>query len=409
VVLSGLRRVGKSVALQQVARRVAAGGRHVLYFDFSDPRAAGLGVEDLLAATGFLDGPAGHRVLLLDEVARDARWLDSIKRLVDLGRGAPGVVVADSAAASLRAGDGGETAVGRRVDIVLEPLSFQELARFRRLSYRDRADADGLALATLADDYLTRGGLPEVALSTSPDVDGLLDLVRQDCERMVLQDIPRIREVRDVEALRRTWLAVARAASAAVNVADVARSLEVSRPTVTGMLGLLREGRLTRELPCDGGPRAVVHHPAKYVVADPSMAAAHVTRRERESDAARGRLVEVAVHRHLDELRTNNPGACLSYVRMATSGKQGELDFLLSHPDAGRIAVEAKYAAQTPDPRLLARLSAQARALGERRAVLVSRCPTEQSHREGDGVTVHACPLWRFLHDTGDVVSGGTA
>jgi hypothetical protein len=65
---------------------------------------------------------------------------------VDLGRRAPWIVVADSAAARLRASAAGETALGRRIDRTVEPLSLGEVARHRGLAVSDPRDADGPVL-----------------------------------------------------------------------------------------------------------------------------------------------------------------------------------------------------------------------------------------------------------------------
>lgn len=402
VVLSGLRRVGKTEALRQVANHLAqreGGARSVLYFDLSDPRAAGCTVESLLGQTGFLASHPGARWLLLDEVARDPRWTDAIKRLVDLGAEAPGIIVADSAAARLSAGTSTESAVGRRVDITLEPLSFAEVARFRGRAYRLLEDADPLVLGELADRYLLLGGLPEVAFHASPGALGEpLARIREDCERVVMQDVPRIREVRDMESLRRVWSMVAGSGAASINVKRTSQELEVGRPTVDNALGLLRDCRLVRELPSSDGARKSTKHPPKYVVADSGIAAAHLTAAELARDETLGRLMEVAILRHLDGWCAENRGA-VSYARVKAA-MDAEMDFLVEAGDLGRVAIEVKHSTLRPNAQLLAKLGALGKELGAVRVILVSRHPAAFAApgRAGQLPVLHV-PLWRFMHD----------
>jgi predicted AAA+ superfamily ATPase len=407
VVLSGLRRSGKSTVLRQLASRLARQAESptdVVYLDLGDPRILGISVEGLLEATGLLRTRPATRTLLLDEVGHDRVWPDSIKRLVDLGPDAPGIIVADSAAARLRASPGGETAVGRRIDLELTPMTLGEIARASGLSTGDPRDADPQRLGMLADEYLVRGGLPEVALPGSPSFTSgdAYRILREDAANILALDAPRIREVRDVHALRRLWAMLARGASLSLNVGKIASALEISRQTVEQLLSVLSELFLVREVPCRGdGPAAPIRNPPKWLVADPGIAAAHLTENERGDPVHRGYLVESAAALHLAAARQELPGLEITYARAAK-----EIDFVVRHPDIETVGIEMKHfdrPAEAVDDERAARVAAE---FGVRTLIRVTRQPVPRLAVVA-GCTIRTEPLWRFLNWPVPLLKGG--
>jgi len=397
-VLTGLRRVGKSTVLRQVVaglmeREVPPSS--ILYFEMDDPRTQGASLEDVLQASGLESGWSAQRprFLLLDEVGHDRNWKQTIKRLADLGGKAPCVVVADSVAARLKASEMGESAVGRRTDLDLEPLSFAEVARARGLSAGDPRDADGPALSLEADTYLLRGGMPSVVLAPGPGPDSAYPALRADAA-LILSDAPRIREIRHPETLRMLWAILSENPAIALNVKSLSDKRGPARETIEQMLAVIRELLLIRELPVfGGGPLAPARNPSKYFVADCGIAAAHLSYRERAEDRVRGQLTEVAILRHLAELAGPSHDAKLGYARTA---KDAEVDFVIERSDVGRVAVEAKYGLHAADDRAMEKLARVATTLEADRALLVSRS-ADLRRRTVEGIDVLACPLWIFL------------
>ncbi len=410
LILSGLRQVGKSTALKQAAARLAAMAGHpekVMYFDLGDPRVVGVTIEDLLAHTGFLAESADQKVLLLDEVAHDPNWTESIKRLVDLGERAPGLLAADSAAARLRTSAAGESALGRRTNSTLEPLSFAEFARSRGMSVTDPRDADGFLLGQLADEYLLRGGMPEHVFSEPPlPIEEVHTRLRRDAEYAVSYDAPRVREVREVESLRQVWSMLARGISLAPNISRLCTDLGISKQTLTGLIGLLRDILFVRELPVYGkGPKAPLRHPPRLIVADCGLAAAHLLRARLRSPEEQGLLVEAAVARHLAEFIEKRALPPLAYARYEERGRTEEVDFVVELPDPGAVALETKYGTEGNDDREIRRLAARARIIGAHRALLVTRHPALRRSTV-DGMAVDSVPLWRFLCWPGSALQG---
>jgi len=407
VVLSGLRRVGKSTVLRQLASRLARRSEDptdVVYLDLGDPRILGISVEGLLEATGLLRTRPASRTLLLDEVGHDSAWTDSIKRLVDLGPNAPGIIVADSAAARLRSSSGGETAVGRRMDLELTPMLLGEVARSHGLSVGDPRDVDSQRLGLLADEYLVRGGLPEVALPGSPSfaTGDAYRLIREDAINILALDAPRVRQVRDVHALRRLWAMLARGASLSLNVGKIASALEISRQTVEQLLSVLEDLFLVREIPCRGdGPATSVRNRPKWLVADPGIAAAHLTESERGDPTHRGYLVESAAAIHLAAARQELPGLEVTYARSSK-----EIDFVVRYSEKEAIGIEMKHLdrpAAPPDDERAARVATR---FGLRTLIRVTRQPLPRVATIG-AVTIRTEPLWRFLCWPVHVLKGG--
>jgi len=397
-VVTGLRRVGKSTVLRQVISGLMERGippSGILYFEMDDPRTQGASLEDVLQASGFESSWSIERArfLLLDEIGHDRCWTQTIKRLADLRGAAPCVVVADSVAAKLKPSDGGESAVGRRTDIDLEPLSFGEVARARGLLVTDPRDADGPALSLEADTYLLRGGMPSVVLSPGPGPEAAYPTLRADAG-LILADAPRIREIRNLEPLRLLWSILSEHPAIALNVKSISEVIGCARETTEQLLAVIRELLLLRALPVfGGGPLAPARNPPKYFAADSGIAAAHVSYRDRAEERIRGPLTEVAILRHLAELAGPVHDAKLGYARMA---RDAEVDFVVERPDLGRVALEAKYSPRQADDRTLEKLVRVAKAVGADRAMLVSRSP-ELRRLVVAGLDVLACPLWTFL------------
>lgn len=364
-VLTGLRRVGKSTVLRQVIAGLMERDvppSSVLYFEMDDPRTQGASLEDILQASGFESSWSAQRprFLLLDEVGHDRNWKQSIKRLADLRGAAPCVVVADSVAARLKPSEWGESAVGRRTDVDLEPLSFGEVARARGLLVTDPRDADGPALSLEADTYLLRGGMPSAVLSPGPGPDAAYPALRSDAA-LILTDAPRIREIRHPETLRLLWSILSENPAIALNIKSISEKIGRARETTEQLLAVIRELLLLRELPVfGGGPFAPARNPSKYFVADSGIAAAHLSYRDRAEERVRGPLTEVAILRHLAELAGPAFDAKLGYARIA---KDAEVDFVIERPDLGRVAVEAKYSPRQTDDRTLEKLVRLAKAV----------------------------------------------
>ena len=189
VVVSGIRRCGKSTLLRQFAERTG----EVLYVNLDDERLFGFEVGDfehLMLAFHKLH--PGVRVLLIDEVQNVASWERFVRRIHDEGY----KVILTGSNAHLLSGELATRLTGRYLQIELFPFSFREYLHLKgveqeRLTTRKKAE-----LLTHFDYYLEHGGFPEF-LKTRDD-----ELLRRTYEDILFRDIVARFGIRDVKMFR---------------------------------------------------------------------------------------------------------------------------------------------------------------------------------------------------------------
>ncbi len=385
--------------------RDAAQPSDILYFDLSDMRVVDPSIRQLAEQIGVATGTSRRRVLLLDEVGYDPAWQRAVKHLVDLGDRAPLLVVSDSVATRLKLGDFQESALGRRQDVALEPMTLPEVARYRGIGAGSDGEADGLRLGLMADEYLVRGGMPDAILTAKPLTTVHAEL-REQAEIAVRHDTGRVGQVRDVDALRKLWTIAAKSASFAPKVSKLANAIGVDRRTVANHIRLLCDIELLRRLPSSGkAAMTTARHPTRLVVADAGIAAAHFLRAELAQPDRLGMLVEVAVLQHLAPLQSGPDPCTLHYARYQAAGKTREVDFVVRFGNGDATAIEVKYGPVGGEQRRKRALAERCVELGASLGLLVTRHPQTELFNH-QGVAVWSVPLWRMLCQPWKLVRG---
>jgi predicted AAA+ superfamily ATPase len=126
VIISGLRRVGKSTLLAQKAHKL---GKDVFYYlNFEDDRFLGFQAEDVNDLYQTLVELFGERkIFVVDEVHNVTGWEHFIRRFMDMGF----KFYITGSNASLLSRELGTSLTGRYVPIELFPFSFHEFLEFR--------------------------------------------------------------------------------------------------------------------------------------------------------------------------------------------------------------------------------------------------------------------------------------
>lgn len=158
-VITGLRRVGKSTLLAQVAKKYL---KEDFYFvNFEDERLLNFQVSDFDVLHETLIRLFGEKkVFLFDEIQNVSEWERFVRRLHDQGY----KFIVTGSNASLLSQELGTRLTGRSMRVELYPFSFREYLRFRKvktpdlnvLTTRQRGN-----LRKLADEYITFGGIPD--------------------------------------------------------------------------------------------------------------------------------------------------------------------------------------------------------------------------------------------------------
>jgi predicted AAA+ superfamily ATPase len=159
VIISGLRRVGKSTLLAQLAHRL---GKESCYsLNFEDERFLGFNAEDANDLYQRLSELFGERkVFILDEVQNIPEWERFVRRFMDMGF----KFYISGSNASLLSRELGTRLTGRYVPIELFPFTFIEYVRFLGHQIHDPkrwTTSERGAYQRLLIDYLRLGGLPE--------------------------------------------------------------------------------------------------------------------------------------------------------------------------------------------------------------------------------------------------------
>ncbi len=247
VVLTGPRQVGKTTLAHEIART-----RSSVYIDLESPQDLA-SIEDF---TSFFEINKG-RLIVLDEVQRKPDVFAEIRGLIDAERRAgrrQGLFLFLGSASLDLLRQTSETLAGRVAFSELFPVNVIEIAG-------QDGDETGGSLETL----WLRGGFPESVLS-SDDRDSLT--WRQDFIRSYLErDIPMFGGRVPAETLRRLWTMLANNQGETLNIANLARALEIRSATVNRYIDLMTDLLLVRRLQpwaANAGKR-LVKSPKVYV------------------------------------------------------------------------------------------------------------------------------------------------
>jgi predicted AAA+ superfamily ATPase len=194
VVISGLRRVGKSTLLAQLAHRL--GEERFYYVNFEDDRFLGFQAEDANDLYQALVELFGERkVFIIDEVQNVTGWEHFVRRFMDQGI----KFFITGSNASLLSRELGTRLTGRYIPIELFPFSFAEFLSFKEYTVPDLARQTTVEMAQLQQvlgEYLRLGGIPEPL--KYPE----LPLLRTLYDDILYRDIATRYHIEEVRALK---------------------------------------------------------------------------------------------------------------------------------------------------------------------------------------------------------------
>jgi len=162
IVITGIRRCGKSTLLRQLAERY----RDFLYINFDDDRLMDFTVEDFPSLMLVFEKTVpGIKTLFVDEIQNIAGWERFIRRIHDEGY----KVFLTGSNANLLSQELGTRLTGRYTAITLFPFSFKEVLQFRSISTGRITARSRAAILAEFDRYLAGGGFPDYLKSEDPE------------------------------------------------------------------------------------------------------------------------------------------------------------------------------------------------------------------------------------------------
>ncbi|GHV94664.1 ATP-binding protein [Spirochaetia bacterium] len=246
LVVSGIRRCGKSTLLHQFVRKL---GRDFFYFNFDDIRLADFSRPDFALLDRAI-ADSGAKLLFFDEIQSAARWELYVRQKLDEGF----QLVITGSNASLLSRELGTKLTGRHLSMELFPFSYREFCDFTG----QQAGAESL------EDYLEKGGFPEY-LKT-----GRTEILTQLQSDILYRDIAVRYGIRDAASLRRLFIYLVSNPAQLVSPSKLIHTAGVKSPTtVLEYISCFEAAYLLHLLPCFAwSVKAQSLAPKKIYIAD---------------------------------------------------------------------------------------------------------------------------------------------
>ncbi len=273
LILSGIRRCGKSTLLRQFVRRHF---EDVFYMNFEDVKLYGFDMKDFVLLDRVID-ETGLQVLYFDEIQTIAGWELYIRQKLDQKY----QVIITGSNASLFSAELGTKLTGRHITKELFPFSLAEFLDFKQ------ADANDESLTA----YLTNGGFPDYLKQGIPEILEFLieDILNRDIiVRYGVKDGGAIKKLCSYLFANNGTLVVPSKLTSAVGVK--------STTTILNYFSYFENSYLIAMVPkFDWSAKAQMLSPKKMYVADPGLVQIGSTSFSRNI----GRLLESVVFWHL--------------------------------------------------------------------------------------------------------------
>lgn len=296
VVLMGPRRVGKTVLIDHLIRRLLKDGvppKRILSVTIENPLYTGLGLKDFIEQFEALAGraPQGElRYIFFDEIQYLKNWELHLKVLVDQY---PDIrfLVSGSAAAALRL-KSTESGAGRFTEFLLPPLTFHEYLVLKHVDISLKAELNDHFI-----NYINFGGYPEVALSEEIQRDPGRFVKSDIIDKVLLRDLPSLYGIQDVQELNRLFTMLAYNTANEVSLEELSKNAGVAKNTLKRYIDYLEAAFLIKVIyRVDENARQFKRATRfKVYLTNPSMRAALFSPAGETDDDVMGSLVETAI------------------------------------------------------------------------------------------------------------------
>ena len=386
--ITGLRRVGKTILLKQMMRKLKTQGHNICYISFDD-----LGFQKYETAyelvNFFLDlsDKKGKRYLFLDEIQKLPNWADLVKVLYDMEQRLK-IVISGSASLHIRAQK--ETLAGRMLTFNLPLVTFGEYVRYHGLDpgvpnvlfprwYELKFAENGGRYQTLFRKWLTGGAFPELLDNDDP-MFARRYIMESVIEKAILDTAVLSRE--DPVIINELLRLIAGSNAQVFEISNLASILRVDRNRVSGYMDLLEKSFLVRTARNHTASIAKQARTSKkgYVVHSSIVMALLDWEPGVLDTEVAGHLIEAAVANHLDARR------------FWRSPQRHEVDIVVEGKPPMPIEVKYKSHIQADDLRTLLQFCERFKA---RKAVLITK---DQLHKKSiKDIEVRYIPAWMFL------------
>ena len=198
VVLTGLRRSGKSTLLRQLMQKQYQ-DKDFYYLNFEDERLFNFPAQEFNKLyEGLIALYGKQNIFFIDEIQNIARFETFLRRLYEEGI----KFFITGSSATLLSKELGTRLTGRHVDIIVRPFSFQELLELKGVKISPKSlyqTEEKIQLKKYFEEYLFNGGMPEYLIYNDPEL-----LVRV-YEDTILKDIAIRYKVNNIVNLKQLY------------------------------------------------------------------------------------------------------------------------------------------------------------------------------------------------------------
>lgn len=249
-IITGMRRVGKSTLLNQVARNL--GYSRVLYLNFDDINLSGFEQNDFVRLHSEIKRREAHE-LFFDEIQLVSGWEILIHQLLREGY----VVYISGSNASMLSVDLGTHLTGRHLSTELFPFSFTEFLTYTH----ETAGVQSL------DNYMLTGGVPEYVRTRDRVI------LRALLDDVLVRDIAVNKNVRNVDALKQLAVYMLSNISRLYSASKLTTVAGVSSPsTVIDFLSFMRNAYILDSIGLyDHSLKVTARNPRKVYACDTGM------------------------------------------------------------------------------------------------------------------------------------------
>lgn len=240
LVISGIRRCGKSILLQQIRNKQK---EKDYYLSFDDERLINFKVEDFqVLSEVFMEDFGFQRHYYLDEVQNIVGWERFVSRLY--GQGCKVFITGSNA--HLLSRELGTFLTGRHVTMELYPFSFQEFLRLEGIEIKKEMfyTTEGRALIlNKMHKYLKIGGFPQYIESEN---DNYLFSLYND---IIYKDVVVRNNISNEKQLKEMMYYLASNATHRFTYNSVAKAINIKSPdTIKSYIGFIEDTFLVRQL-----------------------------------------------------------------------------------------------------------------------------------------------------------------
>jgi len=263
LIISGLRRSGKSTLLKEINKHFFEGDT-IYYFNFEDERLLDFTVSDFdLLYETFLELFGKSKIMLFDEIQNIENWELFVRRMHD--RGFKFIITGSNS--SMLSKELGTRLTGRYIGTELFPFSFREFLTFRDMDIpkvlltEDRADIKRHFV-----EYLKQGGIPEY-LKYKNDL-----ILKTLYENILYKDIFARYGLNDEKALKELSFYLFSNYGSEISYNKLKLMLDVSINTVKNYISYLENSYLVFTIPkYDYSVKKQIYSPKKVYVIDTGL------------------------------------------------------------------------------------------------------------------------------------------